>query len=56
MRALDCSDPGTHDDIHFSAEDDDQLFTQVRRHTEEYHPEMTDDDVRQMISTDAYNE
>lgn len=56
MRALDCSDPGTHDDIHFSAEDDDQLFTQVKRHTGEYHQEMTDEDVREMISTDAYDE
>lgn len=56
MRALDCSDQSSHDDIHFSAEDDDQLFAQVKSHTEEYHPEMTDDDVRQMISADAYNE
>jgi hypothetical protein len=56
MRALDCSVPDAHDDVHFSAEDDDQLFTQVKTHTEEYHPEMTDDDVRQMISADAYSE
>jgi hypothetical protein len=56
MRALDCRDPSTHDDIHFSSEDDDQLFAEVQSHTQEHHPEMTDEDIRQMIATSAYDE
>lgn len=56
MRAMDCSDPGTHEDIHFSADDDDELFAQVKQHTTEFHPDMTDGQIRQMISSDAYNE
>jgi len=41
MRAMDCSDPGTHEDIHFSAKDDDELFGQIKQHTTEFYPEMT---------------
>ena len=56
MRALDCSDPGKHEDVHFSAADDEELFAQVKQHTTEFHPEMGDDAIRQMISSDAYDE
>lgn len=56
MRAMDCNDPGTHDDIHFSAENDEELFTQVQQHRDQYHQEITDDQIRQMISSDAYDE
>ena len=31
MRAMDCSDPGTHEDIHFGAKDDDELFGQIKQ-------------------------
>ena len=56
MRAMDCSDPGTHEDVHFAAENDDELFKKIQQHRDEYHQEMTDDEIKQMISTDAYDE
>lgn len=56
MRAIDCSDPGNHEDVHFSAENDEALLGQVQKHRDEYHSEMTDDEIKQMISTDAYDE
>lgn len=54
-RALDCKDPA-HDDIHFSAQNDDELFGKIQQHRDEYHTEMSDDQIKQMISTDAYEE
>ena len=56
MRAMDCSDPGTHEDVHFSAENDDALFAQVQKHRDEYHSEISDEEIKQMISTGAYDE
>ncbi len=55
MRALDCSHEA-HDDVHFTADDDEGLVEQVRRHRDEYHPEMSDDDVRQIVAQGAYEE
>jgi hypothetical protein len=55
MRALDCSHEA-HDDVHFTADDDEALVEQVRRHRDEYHPEMSDDDVRQIVAQGAYEE
>ncbi len=55
MRALDCSHEA-HDDVHFTADDDEGLVEQVRRHRDEYHPEMSDDDVRQIVAQGAYDE
>jgi hypothetical protein len=55
MRGMDCSHP-THEDVHFSAESDDELVTQVQQHRDDYHPEMSDDDVRQIVSQNAYDE
>ena len=54
-RALDCKDPA-HDDVHFSAENDDDLFRQIQEHRDQYHTEMSDDEIRQMISSEAYAE
>lgn len=56
MRAMDCSDPGTHEDVHFSAEHDEALFAQVQKHRDECHSDVTDAEIKQMISTDAYDE
>ena len=56
MRAMDCSDPGTHEDVHFSAENDEALFAQVQKHRDEYHPEMTDDEIKELISANAQDE
>ena len=55
MRALDCSHE-VHEDIHFTADDDEGLVEQVKRHRDEYHPEMSDDDVRQIVTQGAYDE
>ena len=55
MRAMDCSD-ASHDDIHFTGADDDDLIRQVKQHRDEYHPEMNDDDVRQVVAQNAYDE
>ncbi len=55
MRALDCSHPA-HEDIHFTAEDDEGLLEQVRQHRDEYHREMSDDDVRAIVAQRAYEE
>lgn len=55
MRALDCVHDA-HEDIHFAAETDDDLVEQIRRHRDQYHPEMSDDDVREIVSANAYDE
>jgi predicted small metal-binding protein len=54
-RGLDCKDPA-HDDIHFTAENDDELFRKIQGHRDEYHSEMSDDEIKQLISSAAYNE
>jgi hypothetical protein len=54
-RGLDCKDEA-HDDIHFSGADDQDLENQVRTHRDEYHQEMSDDDVRGIVAANAYDE
>ena len=55
MRALDCVHEA-HEDVHFSGNSDEDLIEQVRRHRDQYHPEMNDDDVRQIVAANAYDE
>jgi hypothetical protein len=55
MRAMDCIHPA-HDDIHFTAATDDDLFEQVKLHRDEYHPELTDDQLRDTIAQSVYDE
>ncbi len=55
MRALDCVHDA-HDDKHLVAEDDEGLVAQVMQHRDEYHPELTDDDVQQVVAQRAYDE
>ena len=55
MRAIDCSHPA-HEDMHLTAATDDELFEQVKRHRDEYHPEMSDDQVREIVAQGAYDE
>jgi hypothetical protein len=52
---MDCSHPA-HEDVHFTAATDDELFEQVKRHRDQFHPELTDDQVRETISANAYDE
>jgi hypothetical protein len=56
MRALDCRDPDTHDDIHFTADSDQDLMTQVQQHRDEYHRDITDEQIRELITSSAYDE
>ena len=55
MRAMDCIHEA-HDDIHFTAETDDDLVEQIRRHRDEHHPELTDEQVQEIVAANAYDE
>ncbi len=55
MRGLDCSHE-THEDMHFTANDDEALVERVKQHRDQYHPEMSDDDVREIVAANAYDE
>jgi hypothetical protein len=55
VRALDCIHEA-HEDMHFTAQSDDDLIAQVRQHRDQHHPEMSDDDVRAVVSEGAYDE
>lgn len=54
-RALDCRHPD-HEDIHFTAENDEELFGKIQEHRDQYHPDMSDDDIRQDVLPNAYEE
>jgi hypothetical protein len=54
MRAMDCSEG--HEDMHFTAATDDELFEQVKSHRDQYHPELNDEQLRQTIAQAAYDE
>jgi hypothetical protein len=55
MRGFDCSHEA-HEDVHFSAEDDVSLIEQVRQHRDEYHREISDQQIREMVTAGAYDE
>ena len=55
MRGFDCVHEA-HEDIHFSAESDEGLVEQIREHRDQYHPEITDDEIRSLVTTGAYDE
>jgi hypothetical protein len=55
MRAMDCVHDA-HEDVHFTADNDDDLMDQVRRHRDEFHPEMSDDQIREHVAANAYDE
>jgi hypothetical protein len=53
VRGFDC--PGEEQHLH--ANDDEQLFQQIRRHTNQDHPgEYTDDKIRSMVKADGYED
>ena len=56
MRGLDCSDPNTHPDVHFTGQDDDDLERQVRQHIGESHPDMSPEDARGIVAQGAHDE
>ena len=55
MRAFDCVDP-MHEEAHFTSETDAVLTEKVLRHFAEYHPDVAEEAVRQMVGTRAYVE
>jgi hypothetical protein len=55
MRAMDCTHP-VHKEMHFTAATDDELFEQMSKHRDEYHMELTDDELRETIAQTAYDE
>jgi hypothetical protein len=55
MRGFDCVHEA-HEDIHFSAETDEELVEQVRQHRDQYHPEIADTQLREMVTAGAYDE
>ena len=55
MRGMDCIHEA-HEDIHFTGADDEDLVRQVMLHRDEYHPEMTDEQAREIVSANAYDE
>jgi hypothetical protein len=55
MHALDCIHEG-HEDMHISANDDAELLAMAMQHRDEYHPEMSDDQIREIVTAGAYDE
>lgn len=55
MRAVDCVHPA-HEDLHATAETDDQLIGKVRQHISEAHPDMSPDDANGIVAQGAYDE
>jgi predicted small metal-binding protein len=55
MRALDCVHP-VHDDVHATAENDEQLVEKVREHIADAHPDMSPDQAEEIVAQGAYDE
>jgi hypothetical protein len=55
MRALDCVHED-HEDMHFTGADDQELTSRIREHRDQYHPEITDDEVDSLVAASAYDE
>jgi predicted small metal-binding protein len=55
MRAMDCVHKD-HEDMHFTGADDDELLQRISEHRDQYHPEMTDDQIRELVSANAHDE
>jgi hypothetical protein len=55
MRAFDCVHEA-HEDMHFTGETDEDLVAQALKHRDQYHPELSDDDLRQAVTQGAYDE
>jgi hypothetical protein len=55
MRAIDCNEP-PHEAMHFTGGSDDDLVQQLLRHRDQYHPQVTDDQIRESVAQTAYDE
>ena len=55
MRAMDC----VHDDhetMHFTGADDEELTRRIKEHRDEFHPEITDEQVGELVAANAHDE
>ena len=55
MRGLDCVHPA-HEDMHLSGADDDELLKKVMEHRDQYHPEFSDEQIRETVTANARDE
>jgi hypothetical protein len=55
MRAFDCVHE-SHADVHFTAESDEALIEQIRQHRDQFHAEISDEQIREMVTAGAYDE
>ena len=55
IRAFDCFDP-IHEEAHFTAETDDVLAQKVVGHFEQYHPDVSEQKVLELVATGTYLE
>ncbi len=56
MRAYDCTDPAHGNKMHITGPDDAELIRQVQAHRDQYHKGLTDDQIKDMVSKDAFDE
>ncbi len=54
MLAFDCV-LETHENAHFTAENDQSLIERIRQHCHQYHPELSDAEIREMFDAGAYD-
>jgi hypothetical protein len=55
MRAFDCVHDD-HEDMHFTGADDDELTSRIREHRDQYHPEISDEEIDSLVASSAYDE
>lgn len=55
MRGFDCSHPA-HEDMHLSGKDDEELIQNTLQHRDQYHPELDDAAIRDIVTTNARDE
>jgi len=55
MRAVDCVHDA-HEDMHFTAGNDEELLEKVREHRDAFHQEMTDEQIQQHVAANAYDD
>jgi ATP sulfurylase len=54
MVAFDCV-LETHEAVQFTAKSHQELAAKIRQHRDEYHPEISDDKLREMLTMGTYD-
>jgi hypothetical protein len=54
MLAFDCV-LETHEDVRFTAENEQRLIEKIRQHCVQYHPEISNDEIREAVKAGAYD-